>query len=126
MTITAPRTYRKRPVEIAALQWLGNDWGDHLDAMLEFTDEITEREDGRHLCRTLFMALPSDDADEVLGGQEAQSRREAGYSAVICDDLHGTWVNVSTRDWIIRGVQGEFYPCQPDVFAETYQLAELG
>lgn len=27
-------------------------------------------------------------------------------------------------DWIIRGVQGEFYPCKPDIFAETYEEAE--
>jgi hypothetical protein len=25
------------------------------------------------------------------------------------------------RDWIIRGVQGEFYPCKPDIFEETYE-----
>jgi hypothetical protein len=24
-------------------------------------------------------------------------------------------------DWIIRGVQGEFYPCKPDIFAKTYE-----
>ena len=28
------------------------------------------------------------------------------------------------RDWIIRGVQGEFYPCKPDIFAATYEPAE--
>ena len=27
-------------------------------------------------------------------------------------------------DWIIRGVQGEFYPCKPDIFAETYEAVE--
>jgi hypothetical protein len=27
-------------------------------------------------------------------------------------------------DWIIRGVQGEFYPCKPDIFAQTYEPAE--
>jgi len=26
-------------------------------------------------------------------------------------------------DWIIRGVKGEFYPCKPDIFAETYEAA---
>lgn len=26
-------------------------------------------------------------------------------------------------DWIIRGVSGEFYPCKPDIFAGTYELA---
>lgn len=24
-------------------------------------------------------------------------------------------------DWIIQGVQGEFYPCKPDIFAATYE-----
>jgi hypothetical protein len=23
--------------------------------------------------------------------------------------------------WIIRGVQGEFYPCKPDIFEATYE-----
>lgn len=24
-------------------------------------------------------------------------------------------------DYIIKGVQGEFYPCKPDIFKETYE-----
>lgn len=27
-------------------------------------------------------------------------------------------------DWIIRGVKGEFYPCKPDIFAQTYEAVE--
>jgi hypothetical protein len=27
-------------------------------------------------------------------------------------------------DWIIKGVQGEFYPCKPDIFEQTYESAE--
>lgn len=30
----------------------------------------------------------------------------------------------SPRDWIIRGVAGEFYPCKPDIFAATYEPAD--
>jgi len=26
-------------------------------------------------------------------------------------------------DWIIKGVKGEFYPCKPDIFDLTYELA---
>lgn len=26
-------------------------------------------------------------------------------------------------DWIIRGVKGEYYPCKPDIFKETYEPA---
>ena len=31
---------------------------------------------------------------------------------------------VSIGDYIIRGVQGELYPCKPDIFEATYELAE--
>lgn len=36
--------------------------------------------------------------------------------------LEGT-MTANPGDWIIRGVQGEFYPCKPDVFAATYEPA---
>ena len=28
---------------------------------------------------------------------------------------------VSSGDWIIKGVVGEFYPCKPGIFAATYE-----
>lgn len=28
---------------------------------------------------------------------------------------------VSPGDWIIKGVAGEFYPCKPDIFEQTYE-----
>ncbi|UYM14293.1 hypothetical protein [Endozoicomonas euniceicola] len=30
----------------------------------------------------------------------------------------------SPFDYIIRGVKGEYYPCKPDIFEATYELAE--
>ena len=27
-------------------------------------------------------------------------------------------------DWIIKGVQGELYPCKPDIFDATYDLVD--
>lgn len=38
----------------------------------------------------------------------------------VYDRLHDTWVEFEYGDWIIKGVQGEFYPCKPDVFQATY------
>jgi hypothetical protein len=29
--------------------------------------------------------------------------------------------NVNVGDWIIKGVKGEFYPCKPDIFEQTYE-----
>lgn len=31
---------------------------------------------------------------------------------------------VTPGDWIIQGIAGEFYPCKPDIFAATYDLAD--
>jgi len=28
---------------------------------------------------------------------------------------------VRPNDWIIKGVNGEFYPCKPDIFEKTYE-----
>ena len=28
-------------------------------------------------------------------------------------------------DWIIKGVKGEFYPCKPEIFAATYEPADV-
>jgi len=27
----------------------------------------------------------------------------------------------SSLDWIIKGIQGELYPCKPDIFEKTYE-----
>lgn len=32
--------------------------------------------------------------------------------------------HVSVGDYVIQGVQGELYPCKPDIFLATYELAE--
>jgi hypothetical protein len=41
------------------------------------------------------------------------------YAAFI-DTLEGT-MRADVGDWIIRGVQGELYPCKPDIFEATYE-----
>lgn len=34
------------------------------------------------------------------------------------------YMRADVGDWIIRGVQGEFYPCKPDIFDATYEAVE--
>ena len=31
---------------------------------------------------------------------------------------------VSPGDYIIRGIKGEYYPCEPDIFKKTYEKVE--
>lgn len=37
--------------------------------------------------------------------------------------LEGNMI-ASVSDYIIKGVQGEFYPCKPDIFKQTYEVVE--
>lgn len=38
------------------------------------------------------------------------------------ETLEGTMI-ANIGDYIIKGVQGEFYPCKPDIFEVTYEIA---
>ena len=42
---------------------------------------------------------------------------------VLIKTLEGV-MNAQHGDWIIKGVQGEFYPCKPDIFDATYEPAD--
>ena len=35
-------------------------------------------------------------------------------------------MTASEGDWIIRGVNGEYYPCKPGIFGKTYEPVECG
>lgn len=37
--------------------------------------------------------------------------------------LEGTHY-IIVGDWIIKGIKGEFYPCKPDIFEATYEVAK--
>ncbi|MBM3967690.1 MAG: hypothetical protein FJ308_21935 [Planctomycetes bacterium] len=43
--------------------------------------------------------------------------------SVLIATLEGTMQGLP-GDWIIRGVNGEYYPCKPDIFAKTYEAVE--
>ena len=53
------------------------------------------------------------------GNADAQHIYEEPVRIVI-RTLEGP-IAASPVDWIIKGVQGEFYPCKPDIFAATYE-----
>lgn len=42
---------------------------------------------------------------------------------VIIETLEGM-MTARPGDWLIKGVQGEMYPCKPDIFEETYEAVE--
>lgn len=34
------------------------------------------------------------------------------------------WTTVFSGEYIIKGTQGEFYPCKPDIFKEKYEIVK--
>ncbi|MCP1147935.1 MULTISPECIES: hypothetical protein [Bacillus] len=41
-------------------------------------------------------------------------------SVIYIQTLEGNLI-VSPNDYVIKGVKGEFYPCKPDIFQQTYE-----
>ena len=88
--------FRKKPVTVEAMQWTGDNEA-----------EIQTFASSAH-----FNAVDLEDRVD-----------DPDITAQVYDRLHSTWVGVKDGQWIIRGVQGEFYPCDADVFTETYEDA---
>lgn len=67
--------------------------------------------------------LPVPDADTHGWGDDPNiifKRVDRMVVEAIISTLEGT-MTANGRDWIIRGVKGELYPCKPDIFAATYE-----
>jgi len=45
----------------------------------------------------------------------------ASRKSITIDTLEGK-MTAKCGDYIIKGVEGEFYPCKPDIFKKTYEI----
>lgn len=55
--------------------------------------------------------------EDLLGEVKVLSKG----SSLLIPTLEGV-MEARRGDYIIRGVNGELYPCQPDIFKKTYEL----
>ncbi|WP_421000035.1 hypothetical protein ACOJIU_12620 [Carnobacterium maltaromaticum] len=60
--------------------------------------------------------------DWAISNLEAGILSFEGQGDLFINTLEGKMF-VSVGDYIIQGVQGELYPCKPDIFEQTYELA---
>ena len=74
------KKYRKKPVAIEAVQWVGNNLSDI----------------------------------ETFIGRNVKNKE----TTIVIRTLEGD-MEASIGDYIIKGVNGEFYPCKPDIFDKT-------
>ncbi len=58
---------------------------------------------------------------EFLGGEEMRvNYKDKDNPFIPIETLEGT-MKANVGDYIIKGVNGEFYPCKPDIFEKTYE-----
>ena len=46
-----------------------------------------------------------------------------GIMTAKVDTLEGVYT-ATEGDYIIKGIKGEFYPCKPDIFEQTYEKVD--
>lgn len=64
-----------------------------------------------------------DNISEICEFTHKEKRDILGIWHLRIETLEGVHI-ASIGDYIIKGVKGEFYPCKPDIFAQTYEAAE--
>ena len=119
--------YRKKPVVIESSQWFRN--GDHprdytnpVDGfengeLREFSPEY-QKERGWEGQVVRYFRHP-----DVQGNEPCKHCGQIMHKHGWIDTLEGGHI-VCPGDWIITGVQGEHYPCKPDIFEATYEAVE--
>lgn len=98
-------SYRKKPVVIQAIQWTGKN----LRGVISFTDGPPEtRSHHAGMMWEQYEALVAREGLRIFTREDGPESQVKHYASV--------------GDYIIRGVQGEFYACKPDIFSATYDL----
>lgn len=96
-----PEKFRKKPVEIEAMQ------------VHYYYDDATRHYDYGNTQELL----------RWIGDDARVDIEPSGEMAFLITTLEGE-MYAKSGDWIIEGVNGEFYPCKPDIFDKTYEKVE--
>jgi len=97
-------TFKRKPTIIEAVQLNWVNWNE----ICSFVGtRINANNPGYH--------IPKEEASDTCG-------EEGPYIAFYIKTAHGDQAIVRHGDWVIPdSIPGTFYPCKPDVFAETYE-----
>lgn len=111
----SPGRYTKKPVTIEAMQFT-----DNILAVRAVTDWMEENGYPWLVGNAL-----DPDSLRLRGREDDEMKPTSGMwidpatGALMIRTLEGD-MRVSFGDYVIQGIQGEFYPCKPDIFAATY------
>ena len=95
------KNYRKKPIVIRAIRYDGVNVGE----IRTFTRGKAKIE------------------NKVGSSQDGEGYPQR-YIKIIIPTLEGDHL-VSEGDWVIEGVKGEFYPCKPDIFEQSYEEVDI-
>lgn len=84
--------YRKKPVVVDAWQWTGEDKQEAPDWVVDYIEST---------CQPFVV----DKFGDVV---------------MLIETMEGI-MTADQGDYIIKGIQGEIYPCKPDIFEQTYE-----
>lgn len=90
--------YRKKPVVIDAIKWEGGDY----ECLNDF-------------CGLNWGRADSQDMPDF----------EEKENVVVWNTKEKQFLHVPVGYWLIRGIEGELYPCEPKIFEQTYELVEI-
>jgi hypothetical protein len=109
--------FRKKPVVIEATQWFKN--GDHPQddcyLVVQPRGKPAFLSEGKVV---RYYRTPDLDGQAVC-----KHCGDIMHNHGWIDTLEGGHI-VCPGDWIITGVKGEHYPCKPDIFEQTYEVAK--
>lgn len=111
--------YRKKPITVEAKQLVGS-------ASETMRVYCWVEENGYP---TLYGNANEPDTLRYKGDDDSAPRPTRGIyidpatGDLVIRTLEGD-MRATMGDYIIRGVQGEMYPCKPDIFEATYEKAE--
>lgn len=100
--------YRKKPVVVEARQLIGSAADIH--DVYQWIEQNTQG------------SYDTNDADAPVPASGVSIDAATGFMVIAT--LEGQ-MQAKPGDYIIKGVQGEFYPCKPDIFEATYEAVEV-
>ena len=102
------KKYKKRPIEIEAFQLTREFFEDFFN---KFSSDVTA-------CSKAYET-------SIITFFKEKNLQGIGYEPyyAMIPTLEGR-MRANVNDWIIKEVQGEYYPCKPDIFEQTYDLVD--
>lgn len=64
--------------------------------------------------------------DFVGSGPEGEPRLAVllDGTAKVWNELEGQWINIPVGHYVLKGLKGEFYPCEPEALFMKYEVIE--